>query len=142
MKRIFAFILAALLLFAVPASAFSPHVDTYFSCFFDGYRASRAFNSPLGFDSLIIDLYFPPDDDLAYYSLRKLSGGVWTDTGVVSAVYAATSSREFTLTMPDGSVYPGYFDLNGEDVWLDIGAGFFRLHRVREMNLFEDWTKK
>lgn len=141
MKRIFAFALAALLLFAVPASAFSPHVDTYFSCFFDGYRASRSFNSPLGFDSMIIDLYFPPDDDLAYYSMKKLSGGVWTDTGVVSAVYT-DSGKDFTLTMPDGSVFPGYFDLNGEDVWLDIGAGFFRLHRVREMNLFEDWTKK
>ena len=93
MKRLFAFALAALLLFAVPASAFSPHVDTYFSCFFDGYRASRSFNSPLGFDSMIIDLYFPSDDDLAYYSMKKLSGGVWTDTGVVSAVYAEISGR-------------------------------------------------
>lgn len=141
MKRFFALFLAVLLL-VVPVSASSPHVDTYFSCFFDGYRASSSFNSPLSFDSMIIDLYFPSADNLAYYSMKKLSGGVWTDTGVVSAVYAETSGREFTLTMPDGSVFPGYFDLNGEDVWLDIGAGFFRLHRVRELNLFEDWTKK
>ena len=141
MKKIFAFLLAALLLFSVPASALSPHVDTYFSCFFDAYSANKSFGVSLDFDSMIIDIYFPPQDDLAYYTMKKLSGGVWTDTGTVSVVYTETSSREFTLTMPDNTIFPGYFDLNGEDLWLDIGAGFFRFHRVKNMNLLEDWVK-
>lgn len=141
MKRIIALLLAALFLFG-SASAGGKHVDTYFTCFFDGYRANSSFGSSVSFDSLILDVYFPSQDDLAYYTMKKLSGGVWTDTGTVSAVYTEVSSTDFTLTMPDGSVFPGSFDLNGEDIWLDIGAGFFRLHRVKNMNLFEDWRKE
>lgn len=143
MKRLFSLALAALLLFTLPASASTPHVDTYFSCFFDAYRANSIFGSSLDFDSMIIDVYFSSDEDLAYYAMKKLSGGVWTDTGTVSAVYADVD-KGFTLTMPDGSVFPGYFDFEGDQqyIWLDIGAGYFRLHRAREMNLFNDWTKK
>ena len=142
MKRLFAFALASLLLFAVFAFASAPHVETYYSCFFDAYSANNIFGSDLNFDSMIIELYFTSQEDLVYYSYKTLSSGSWRDTGVVSCAYNELSSTEFGLTMPDGSVFPGYFDANGEYVWLDIGAGYFRLHRVKNMNLFEDWTKK
>ena len=141
MKKLFALLLAAVLLFSVPASAAGFHLDTYFSCFFDGYRASSTYKSSVSFDALILDVYFSSKDDLAFFSQKKLVNGTWSDSGVVSAVYTDGPEMSFTLTMPDGSVFPGYFDLNGEDIWLDIGAGYFRLHRVKDMKLSDDWRK-
>ena len=142
MKKIFTLLLAALLLFSVPASAVGPErLDLYYACFFDVYNVGQLTGSPVPFDTLCIELFFTTDDDLVYYSQKTWKSGSVTDSGLVAAVYAE-EKENFTLTMPDGSVYIGYFDYDNNAAWLDIGMGYLKLSRIKELNAFEDWVKK
>lgn len=142
MKRLFALVLAALLLFALPASAAGvQRLDLYYACFFRVHDLEEviAFSAP--FDTLFLELFFTTDDDLVYYSQKTWKGGKVSDSGLVPAVYAE-DKENFTLTMPDDSVYKGYFDYDNNAVWLDIGMGYLKLARIKEMNPFTDWVKK
>ena len=142
MKRIFALLLAALLLFSVPASAASnQRLDLYYACFFDVHDVGQLTGSSVPFDTLFLELFFTTKDDLVYYSQKTWTDGKVKDSGLVAAVYAE-NKENFTLTMPDGSVYIGYFDNDDQYAWLDIGIGYLKLTRVKELNAFTDWVKK
>ena len=138
MKRIFALFLAAMLFFSVSASA-AGHLDQCYVCFYDAYTYNRALGSSISFDTLFFEIFFNSDDSV-YYVKKQWKDGRMTDTGMVDAVYAE-SGANFTLTMPDGTQFPGYFDNNGTDLWLDFGAGYFRFHSVEPLDLFNDWVK-
>ena len=142
MKRILALLLFALLLFSVPASAAGlERLDLYYACFFDVHDIGQLTGSSVPFDTLFLELFFTTKDDLVYYSQKTWTDGKVKDSGLVSAVYAE-NKENFTLTMPDGSVYNGYFDNDDQYSWLDIGIGYLKLTRVKELNAFTDWVKK
>lgn len=142
MKKIFTLLLAALLLFSVPASAAGPErLDLYYACFFDVHDVGQLTGSPVPFDTLFLELFFTTNDDLVYYSQKTWKDGKVKDSGMVTAVYAQ-DKENFILTMPDDSVYKGYFDYDNNAVWLDIGMGYLKLTRIKELNPFTDWVKK
>ena len=140
MKRFFALFLAALLSFSVPASAAPERLDQYYACFYDAYTYGQLLNKSLSFDTLFLELFFTTKDDTVYYSKKMWKSGQLDDTGVVSAVYAE-SGNNFTITMPDDTVFSGYWDPDNDAVWLDIGAGFFLLHRIKPLDIFTEWNK-
>ena len=144
MKRIFALLLAALLLFSVPASAASnQRLDLYYACFFDVHDVGQLTGSSVPFDTLFLELFFTTKDDLVYYSQKTWTDGKVKDSGMVIAYYEENRNG-FTLTMPDNSVYKGSFDSDDDNnaVWLDIGMGYLKLTRIKELNPFTDWVKK
>ena len=144
MKRIFALLLAALLLFSVPASSASnQRLDMYYACFFDVHDVGQLTGSSVPFDTLFLELFFTTKDDLVYYSQKTWTDGKVKDSGMVIAYYEE-NRNSFTLTMPDNSVYKGYFDSDDDNnsLWLDIGMGYLKLTRIKEMNPFTDWVKK
>lgn len=143
MKRIFAFILAALLLFAVPASASDPErLETYFACFYDGHKLASLLGRPSEVDSIFIELFITNDDHPVYFSKKVWSGGVMEDYGMIPMSYADGEKMHFTLFSDDGTVYPCCWGDDFQTLWIDIGAGYFECKRIKELDFLTEVSKE
>ena len=139
MKRFVALLLAFLFLFCASASAGAEYLENYYACFFDAHSLSRLTGTSLSFDTLFMELFFTNQEDSVYYSQKKWVNGKVIETDLASAAYAE-DGKDFTLTLPDGTVFSGYWD--EDTVWLDIGAGAFKFRRVESLNAFTEWNKQ
>ena len=141
MKKVFALLLALLCLFCFSSFASSyEYLENYYACFFDAHRLGQLTGVEMNFDTLFMELFFTNKDDVVYYSQKKWVDGRLIETDLASAAYDE-HGKNFTLTLPDGTVFSGYWEDDASTVWLDIGAGYFKFHHVEYLNPFQEWKR-
>ena len=137
-KLITVILILTLILPATAAYGADLYVSSKYSTFVDAELYNAFFNAGFNFDSQLIDLIIMSDFKTAYYSKEEWANGQRITTGMVKCDYAATSGK-FTITFPNGEVFDGYYDDNGEDVWLNLGGAYFRLCPVHYFDISKDF---
>ena len=136
MKR-FLCLLLVIVLLPLVALAEDDSLISRYSCFIDGMFYKSFFKDGFSFNSMLIDFYLT-DIDCGYFQRYVWDSNGLTDSGLLSVAYIVNYPK-FDLIFHDGSILSGYWDENGDDVWLDMGAGYFRLKPAPLFNVSTDW---
>ena len=140
MKRLFALFLVLLL---IPAISFSDdgdpiYISKHYSLFVDGRHSVGKDANFFDFDSLCVDLYMVEGNEKAYLSVAKSFLGIFADSGSL-AVTVKEKDGILYFVSSDGNLTTGYYDENGEDLWLDVAGHTFRLRPVEPFSIYDDW---
>lgn len=141
MKKVVSVVLVFAIVFSFTSAFADRHLFAHYSLFIDGEFYNSFFNAGFDFDSEVIDFYLYDDFKGGLFSRNKWTNGERISTGLVSADYIRNEDG-FTLSFPDGTTFLGYWDQNDEDIWLNMGAGYFRLCPVHSFDISNDWKEK
>lgn len=139
MKRFFTLLL--ILALVLPAAAYSAEREmllAQYVLFIDGEFYNSFLNADFGYDTLVFDVYFFSNFKGCYIHKQEWKDGLRKDYGVVKTTYVKDNDG-FILVYEDGSYTLGKWDENGDDMWLDLNGGWFRLVPVHSFDIQKDW---
>ena len=141
MKKLITIIL--ILVLALPAAALAiNHVSGVYTLFIDADTYNRKYSAGFDFDSAVFELIIMSDGKTAYYSRQMWKSGVRKSTDVIECeiIYGEVPDQ-FYLSFPDNSSFDGYFDPDGNDLWLSLGGkSHFRFSAVPAYDIITDYT--
>ena len=115
---------------AASSSPLSLTVNKRYTCYMDLHADNNSNRATVyNFDAMTFDLYFTYDTSSVYCSFSIASKDGITDSGLIQAQYEPVGDN-FNLVFADDERYPGYYDTNGEDLWLNFGIGYCRFRLV------------
>lgn len=141
MKKLISVLLALAVLFSVSFSLADRCILDHYSLFVDGSFYNAFFNAGFDYDTLMYDFYLYDDFTGGLLSKEQWSGGKRTSSGMIEVKYKS-SGDSFSLVFDDGSSYEGYWDENGDDLWLDLGGAYFRFCPVHSFDIQKDFKGK
>ena len=140
MKKLITIILILAMLLPAAASAASYVYDVY-NHFIDGNYYNRTFGSGFDFDSMLFELIVMSDERTAYWSKQSWTDGIRSATDVIECKFSSNGST-FTISFPDGTEFDGFYDQDGNGVWVCLGSNtYFRFSPVHSYDAVEDYKR-
>lgn len=106
--------------------------------YIDGNFYNSFFNAGFDYDTLVFNVYFLSDFSGCYIHKQEWENGWRKDYSVVKTSYIKDGDG-FKLVYEDGSFHSGKWDENGDDMWLDLNGGWFRLVPVHSFDIQKDF---
>ena len=142
MKRILAVFLVVFVLLSSTALA-AKHIYNHYTLFIDGEFYNSFFKAGFNFDTQMFDFYLYDNFHGGLFCKEEWSNGVRSSTGFFECVYTNNHDDTFSLSMDNGQVFNGYWDENGEDLWLCLGGkSYFRFCPVHSFDIQKDMVNK
>lgn len=141
MKKLIIIILI-LAMFLPEAASAGTHVDNVYTLYIDAYMYNRTYGSNFDFDSMIFDLIITTDGRTAYYCKQTWKNGIRTTTDMMECKITSNSDT-FLLTFPTGEEMDGYYDPEGNGVWMNLGGKtYFRFVTIPSYDITKDYHKE
>ena len=141
MKKLIAITMIMILLVPVAASAVTCVAGVY-TLFIDADTYNREFGTNFDFDSAVFELVIMSDYKTAYYSRQRWTNGVRDTTDVIECgIIFGEESDPFYLSIPNNPAFDGYWDPDGNGLWLSLGGkSHFKFNAVPVFDISVDYN--
>ena len=112
---------------------YSLHIDSHDNGFNYG-NGSRLFT----FDSYTLDLYLMTDQKTGYLMETTCIDGIFLSSGTME-VKLVDFNGALRIVYSGGNYLTAEWDENGEDLWVTLDRGAFRMHPVAKAHYSNDW---
>ena len=112
---------------------YSLHIDSHDNGFNYG-NGSRLFT----FDSYTLDLYLMSDQKNGYLMETTCIDGIFLSSGTME-VKLVDFNGALRIVYSGGNYLTAEWDENGEDLWVTLDRGAFRMHPVAKAHYSNDW---
>ena len=145
MKKLITLLL--ILAMALPAAALSEsdgplYVEKHLSLFIDSHDNGFNYGNGSGrlftFDSYTLDLYMLSDQKTGYLMETTCIDGIFLSSGT-QEVKLAEINGKLRIVYTGGNYFNAEWDENGEDLWITLDRGSFRMQPAKKAHYSNDW---
>ena len=141
MKKLITAILILALLLPAAALAEDLCIARHYAIHIDG--TSPALKTQNGgrlfdYDSFTMDLFLTNDLVNGYMFQTKYISGVFLNSGMIQCKIATVQDQKY-LVNGSGDNFPIMEDDESDDLWINFGRGYFRMHLVDIFKSGTDW---
>ncbi|MBQ1789367.1 MAG: hypothetical protein II008_04250 [Oscillospiraceae bacterium] len=112
---------------------YAMHLDSHENGFASG-KGGRIFT----FDSYTLDLYLMTDQKTGYLLETTCIDGVFLSSGTME-VKMVDFNGTLRIIYSGGNYLTAEWDENGEDLWITLDRGTFRMRPIEIINASNDW---
>lgn len=117
----------------------SVNISTHYSLFIDSnYAKSAKGDRYYDFDTLCLDIYVMEGNKTAYIIESKTYSGLFLTTGSQKYNIMERPDGSWLFSTDNGAYFYGYFDENGEDMWVTMYGGELRLKPINRFSIYSD----
>ena len=113
---------------------YSLHIDSHDNGFNYGNGSGRLFT----FDSYTLDLYLMSDQKNGYLMETTCIDGIFLSSGT-QEVKLVDFNGQLRIVYAGGNYFNAEWDENGEDLWITLERGDFRMQPVAKAHYSNDW---
>lgn len=141
MKKLVTIILILALLLPAASLADDLCIARHYTIHIDG--TSPALRTQYGsrlfdYDSFTMDLFLTNDLVNGYMFQTQYTSGIFLNSGMIQCKIATVMDQKY-LVNGSGDNFPIMEDDESDDLWINFGRGYFRMHLVDIFNSGTDW---